>query len=66
MKRKETDGFPVFHPVSRAANDDFVTPEPRGDGRVTPQPGWDPYEARGTDVRESPDRDAGYEGDPLN
>jgi hypothetical protein len=67
MKIKETDGFPAFHPVSRAANDDFVSPEPGPrEGRVTSQAGWDPYEARGMDVREAPDREAGYEGDPLN
>jgi hypothetical protein len=66
MKRNETDGFSVFHPVSRAANDDFVSPEPGPDGRVTTQAGWDPYEGRTTYVSEPPDREAGYEGDPLN
>lgn len=66
MKRKETDGFSVLHRISRAANDDFVSPEPGPDGRVTSPAGWDPYEARGMQARESPDTEAGYEGDPPN
>ena len=66
MKRKGDKGLPVLHRRSRAANEDFISPDQGPDGIVPAQSSWDPYEVWRTRVKESLDPETEREGRPLS